>query len=129
MNNETNKAGGEGAILVPLGRDSKKGYAVVDKDDWEFLQKLGVSTTWNLSARGVVIAAAHLSKSGTVRIARVLMDAGPGQIVKHKDGNKLDLRRENLELRDEGYSLVRDREFLTPLKKRKKSQRKEFIAV
>ena len=43
---------------------------------------------------------------------RVLLDAGAGESVKYLDGNKLNLRRENLALKKGKLGLRRDREYL-----------------
>jgi hypothetical protein len=53
----------------------------------------------------------------------VLVDAGPGQQVKHKDGNPRNLRRGNLELVEGGNAIRRDRALLTPenLRRRKRA--------
>ncbi len=116
-------------IRVPLkGSKGLKGYAEINKDDWDFLGKLGASTAWNLSAYGTVIAGAARAPGRNVRIGRVLLDAGPGQIVRYRDGNPLNLRRSNLYL-DKGSALGRDRLWLTPTESKRKKKRNEYLEV
>lgn len=100
-------------ILVPLGRDTKA-YAMIERGDYAFLVRLGLSPNWNLSAKGYPTAGATRATGGRVSVARVLMDAGPGQTVRYRDSNPRNLRRENLELVKGGHALRRDREHLTP---------------
>lgn len=127
MDNKTSNS--EGApIKVPLGKYGQKGHALVDRDDWEFLQKLGVSTAWNLSTYGTVIAGAARAPGRNVRIGRVLLDLGAGKVVKYRDGDPKNLTRDNLYVED-GSATVRDRLFLTPSHEQRKRRRKECVAL
>ncbi len=46
-------------------------------------------------------------------VGRILTDAKAGQQVRYLDGNPLNLRRENLIIKQGGFSLRNDREYLT----------------
>lgn len=111
-------------IAIPLGPNGSKGVAHIERDDWMFLLKLGLSPNWYLSPSGHPTVAAHRAKGGRVTVSRVLLDAGPRQTVRFVDGNPRNLRRENLQLCDNGSATRRDRDFLTPenLRRRKKQR-------
>src|SRR5690606_15531058 len=59
------------------------------------------------------------SSGGSVQVARVLLDLGPGQNIHYRNGDPTDLRRDNLEINPEGNAIRRDRDYLTPPEKRK----------
>jgi len=111
--------------LVPVDCRGEQ-FATINKDDLEYLLKLGLSPTWNVLRGGYVYAVAHRATGGHVSVARVLLDAGPGQHVIYLDGNKLNLRRSNLCLSNQGWSTRRDRDFLTPTDKQKRKKRKRI---
>jgi hypothetical protein len=103
---------GTAVVSVPLGKAPFK-RATMLAEDFDFLMKLGLSPAWNL-ARGYVTATAHLAPGGHIYVARVLLDASPGQSVQFIDGDPLNMRRANLKLVDNGGSVRRDRMFITP---------------
>jgi hypothetical protein len=106
---------GNQLVSIRLGRNGEKGEAIIDCDDFELLMGLGMSSTWNCLPAGYVLASAGRAKGGNVGVARVLLDCGPNQSVRYRDGNKFNLRRSNLELRlMSGASTRRDRDYLTP---------------
>jgi len=108
------------AALVPLGRYGEKGIAVVDEDDLAMLDSLGLSMRWNRNpGTGVVIAPARRSSGSNVQVARVIVDAGPGENIRYRNGDPTDLRRENIEINRFGYAVRRDRDFLTPKESRR----------
>jgi hypothetical protein len=112
--------GGLRVALVPLGRKGEKGSAIILEDDLAYLESLGLSMRWNRnSGSGVVVAPAGGSTGGSVQVSRVLLDLGPGQNVRYRNGDPTDLRRENLDINPEGYAVRRDRDLLTPKEKRK----------
>ena len=104
----------EGRVIarVPLGPKSEV-FAEILHEDYLFLLKLGVSANWNKLPLGYVTAAAYKASGGHVMVARVLLDAGAGENVSYKDGNRLNLRRENLSLVKTGIGIRRDRDLLT----------------
>lgn len=63
--------------------------ALIDEESREVL----LGHTWVVNERGY---AAARSGSRGITMHRIVMAAGPGQIVDHKNGNILDNRRENL---------------------------------
>ena len=94
------------AISLPGGETPNE--AVVDLDDFSFLMKLGLSVARRIGS-GYVVAPSSKSPSGYVSVARVLTDAGPGQIVRYLDGDRFNLRRSNLALEDgHGRRATRD---------------------
>lgn len=99
--------GKDGIVKVPLSRDGKQ-EATISLEDYQELISLGMFQNWAL--RGGVVGACG---PGNVRVivSRVLLDAKPGQTVEYKDGDKSNLLRENLSLR-EGYSVHHDRDLL-----------------
>ena len=112
--------GGHQVALVPLGREGEKGVAIVDEDDLTMLDSLGLSMKWNRNhGTGVVIAPARRSSGSNVQVARVIVDAGPGENVHYRNGDPTDLRRENIEINRFGYAVRRDRDFLTPKERRR----------
>jgi hypothetical protein len=105
--------------LVPLGRFAAKGHALIYADDLVMLDALGLSLVWNRNRlNGTVFAPASRASGGNVQVARVLLDLGEGRIVRYRNGNPTDLRRENLQVCD-GNAVRRDREFLTPKQDRR----------
>lgn len=71
------------------------------KDDYDYLiNKLKINPNWNsVSSKRPNVLAVSITNS-KVSVARVLLDADQGQIIRYKDGNPLNLRRENLLLLD-----------------------------
>lgn len=106
---------GRSLAHVPVG---PKGVieAKLWEDDYHFLIKLGVSGNWVSLTKNHNVAACVTkdSKKGHVTVARVLADAKPGQRVRFKDCNPLNLRRENIELVAFGGPKKRDRDYLNP---------------
>ncbi|TYR33703.1 hypothetical protein FY036_06505 [Mesorhizobium microcysteis] len=106
--------------LVPLGRKGEKGTAIILDEDLALLESLGLSMRWNRHTRtGIVVAPTSASSGGSVQVARVLLDLGPGQNIRYRNGDPTDLRRDNLEIKPEGNAIRRDRDYLTPKEKRK----------
>jgi hypothetical protein len=86
------------------------------RDDYAVLLALGLSPSWFIWRSGYVATPAPYSPNGHVNVARVLLDAGEGEVVRYVDSDKLNLRRENL-LIEPGFALRRDRAALTPAHK------------
>lgn len=87
--------GGKIACYVPLRPDGTK-TAVIWKDDLEYLERLGVPCKWcTIGRRKSVVVA---TTTGHPQIARLLTNAKPGERVCYADGNRLNLRRDNLVL-------------------------------
>lgn len=110
---------GNNMVAVPLARDGKR-EAIIDHEDYSELLSLGLSPNWQIRGGSV---SAHCP-SGPVRtggsskapsvpilVARVLTGAKGGQRVSYRDGDRLNLRRENLEVVT-GWSSKNDRELV-----------------
>lgn len=111
------KADDRELALVPLGKKGED-RAVIYKEDYVFLTHiLGLSATWRLHPNGYVMAPCSRSSGSSVTVARVLIDTGPGETIRYLDGDKLNLRRCNLNVIQGGMSKRRDREFLTRISK------------
>lgn len=109
-------------VIVPLGRQGSK-HAFIDKADYDYLMKLGLSTAWHESAGGYVAAVAHRARGNLINVARVLLNAGIGQYVRYVDGDPRNLRRSNLKLLKGGWAIRRDRAYLTPPERQRKNRR------
>lgn len=100
----------EDVALVGLGPQSER-MASINPDDLAFLKRLGCSMSWRLSPTGYVTASERTATGRCIGVARALLDAGPGYVVKHLDNDKTNLRRDNLALVP-GWAKRRDREYL-----------------
>lgn len=98
---------------VQLGRDPNL-HAEIYKEDFDFLVRLGLSPNWTryTSKNFYVTAAARNTPSHRVLVARVLLDAGEGHVVRYADGNPMNLRRENLRLVASAKGKSRARSFV-----------------
>jgi hypothetical protein len=105
------KERGRQIVRVPLGPRSGL-FAEIFKEDWDHLIKLGLSPNWNIMRNGYVIASCGKASGGHVVVARVLMNPNSGESVAYVDGNRTNLRRNNLKLKD-GSGIRRDRDYLT----------------
>lgn len=92
-------------VRVPLGNSDH--YATLYGEDFTALMDLGVSVCWSIHM-GQVKAVAD---NKPYPIARVLMDAAEGQVVRYLNGDRLDLRRDNLVLA-RGKSKYRARDLI-----------------
>lgn len=72
---------------VPLSNTDQE--ATIYKEDWQALMSIGVSNCWALHPKGYISVAAYRAHGGNILVGRAMLDAGPGEIVKYKDGNKL----------------------------------------
>jgi hypothetical protein len=69
-------------------------FAIVDAADYERLNRY----RWNAFDSGGKVYARRSVPGGTVLMHRVIMNAPPGMVVDHIDGNALNDRRSNLRL-------------------------------
>ena len=102
---------GRALTRVPLGRSQEK-YCEIWEDDYRFLLKLGMTGNFNAIGNNYVTAASKRASGSHVLVARVLLDAGPGDAIRYLDKNPLNLRRENLKLVSGGNGIRRDRDYL-----------------
>ena len=81
----------DGAKLIPLTRDK---FAIVDAEDYGRLNQY----KWhvNISYRGEY--AVRCSGLKKIKMHRLLLNAPPGRLVDHRDGNGLNNRKANLRL-------------------------------
>src|SRR5262245_59477244 len=80
--------------MIPLtGKYANGAVCLVDDDIYEIIK--GVK--WRLNEKGYAVRSTELDgKMTVIKLHRFIMDAPPRQEVDHRDGNKLDCRRENL---------------------------------
>jgi len=93
----TSDENGASVVLVPLATGQT---ARVDPADWEALLLRGISPNWtrNTAGPGFAYVRARGPGRGLVMIAREVVGARPREIVSHRNGDRLDLRRSNLKL-------------------------------
>ncbi len=77
--------------LIPLTRGF---YARVDREDYPDL----IKTRWHLNSRGYAVTTSHPKNTKLVAMHRVILCAANGQIVDHKDGDRLNNARRNLRI-------------------------------
>jgi len=82
---------GRRVYRVPLAKVGVS--AIVDADDYDTLIARGVSGSWSWSGGTVVVGS---REENTRRVARLIMDPPEGHQVRHRNRNALDLRRDNL---------------------------------
>ena len=100
--------GDKPVIAVSLKSEPYAPRAIVEKDDYSFLQRLGLSCTWTIN-NGYVQAPCKKVKGHSLYVARVLLDAMPGQTMRYRDKNPLNLTRSNLLLVEAHKATRRDR--------------------
>lgn len=92
---------GKQIVNVPLGGEGSP-EAKINVADWHTLVLMGVATGWHLQSCGngynYVRVTSNRTLTKNASVARLVMRADEDQIVKHRNGNPLDLRWENLEL-------------------------------
>lgn len=95
--------------LVPLGPSSDY-VATIWKEDYDFLMRLGLSPAWLPLNVGRYVYTS--TKKNKIFIARVLLDAKPGHVVRYRDNDPWNLKRENLILVYRDIAKKRDRELV-----------------
>jgi len=94
----TTAADGKEIVIVPLQGDGEA--AIVDAADFDKLLDAGVSTQWTAAGRKgsprYVRCAVNGQRGNAVQISRLITGAGQGQMVRYRNGNTYDLRRDNL---------------------------------
>lgn len=76
----------------------------VDRDDFDRLVTKGLSLNWYLSGDGQgrhYVCVYHQRLGNIVPVAREIMQAGRGEVVRYRSPDRLDLRKDNL-TRSEG---------------------------
>lgn len=88
---------GHCVAAMPLANGA--GEAEMYSDDLERLRRAGLGLSFSLNHNGRRAHYVRADKEGAkVMVARFIAGARKGEIVHHRDGNRLNLRRENLEL-------------------------------
>src|ERR1700752_1917464 len=115
-------------ITVPVHPNLE---ARINADDLNDLVRLGVPVDrWTFRNHSVLVSGRHRpgSTHKHLSIARLLMDAQAGWIVRFKNHNPLDLRRENLKLARSAKGKHRDRDYI-PTKTQKQAQLVEALGL
>ena len=92
---------GKPTVRVPVDAKGER-WATLDAADFDEIVAEGISLTWHYNSAGpkkrwsYVKAHSGAASGGLVMVARVIMGAGPGEIVSYRSGDRLDLRRRNL---------------------------------
>ncbi len=91
MSKQTNKIddGGSATIHLLAGGD-----CIVSVHDFSMLSK----SKWRIGANGYVYRRGGRTKGVACLMHRIILQVGPDEHIHHFNGNKLDNRRENLEL-------------------------------
>lgn len=99
-----------GCAFVPV-TNSPGHFVRVDLEDLRRLEARGKAGAWFLNGNGGRSRFVRTRRTGSrhlVQVARLITQAGPGEIVRYRDGDRLNLTRANLSLvrrhrRDETY--------------------------
>ncbi len=81
-------------IEIPISRRPGV-FAIIDEDDFEIISK----HKWHLNYKGYAAASIWLKEEQKVShpfMHRMIMKASKGQLVDHKNRNRLDCRKDNL---------------------------------
>ena len=96
--------------LVRVEMTNRPGvFAIVDRDDFTTWTDQGHSTRWFFNGTGqhkYVRTYDPECAGGTVSVVRLMFQPAQGRIVRYRNGNRLDLRRENIIVTG-GYSTGR----------------------
>ncbi len=103
---------GRAIVLVPIASQDQP--AKLFQEDFEALMKTGITDQWHYNNNGVdcsyVRCAVGRGTDKTMTVARLIMRPRAGVIIGYRDGNRLNLRRDNLEL---GTGRAKARERMT----------------
>lgn len=100
-------------VLCRVLLSDYKNVAEIWAEDLEALQALGLSTNWAALKSGHVTCNARRAASAKALVARILMDARAGEMVTYRDGNPLNLRRENLTVVPHQRARMRARDLIS----------------
>ena len=101
--------GGRSVMVALHGTRGRGKWMVLDARDWHSI-KSTIGDVWLLnwdgrgnayvrrSAHAIGANARQPGSQPTATLARIIMDAGRGQVVVYRDANPLNLRRSNLEV-------------------------------
>lgn len=98
-------ADGRKLARVPLANRSE--FATIDRDSWGELVERGISMSWCFNDNGTPTQR-YVRCQGEDRrltiVARLIVGAGPRTRIRYNDGDRLNLRRENLSLEEGGHA-------------------------
>jgi hypothetical protein len=90
----------QGRKVVLVGLSDGHCQARLMTEDWELLVAQDAHTGWCLNSTGNGHAYVRCGRErfhGSLEtVARLIMEAGPGDVVRYRDGNRLNLCRDNL---------------------------------
>ena len=90
---------GNPIVRVPMDRKGDR-WATLDAEDFDRIVAEGVSMSWHCNDNGAgqsyVKAYAPEASGGLVSVPRIVMRAGPKEVVRYVTRDRLDLRRGNL---------------------------------
>lgn len=101
---------GTPTVIVSLGRKGSK-TCVIDEASFLELMEMRLSPTWDINPEGYVMTYSGKASGGKVSPARVLMNAGIGEVVRYRDNDPRNLRRSNLEVIP-GNAIRKDKELV-----------------
>ena len=89
---------GQNIVLMPLRNSERPAKLLLV--DWNALAERGVSTKWHCAGieQRYVYCDARGADDAAI-VARLIVEAGPGDQVNYGDGDRLNLRRDNLWIR------------------------------
>ncbi|MDK9726195.1 MAG: HNH endonuclease [Sterolibacteriaceae bacterium MAG5] len=91
---------GKPIVLVQLG--NKPALAKLLRDDFEAMQAAGFTDQWFVNDNGTGNAYVRCTgadiRGGIATVARLIMEPPKGFQVRYRDGDRLNLRRDNLKL-------------------------------
>lgn len=85
---------GRGIVLIPLANHPMP--AKLFAEDYEWLRSRGMSDQWTFNPNSAGYGYVRCAVDGLQTVARLLVQAGPGIIVRYHDGDPLNLRTDNL---------------------------------
>ena len=91
---------GQQIVLVPLANHDAP--AKLLSEDWDYLGRQGISTQWtyNDNNRNRQYVRCPMRRQGNLEtVARLITGAERGDVVSYLDGDRLNLRRDNLRVR------------------------------
>jgi hypothetical protein len=95
-------------VHVPLDYSDRP--AILYEDDFALLMDMGVSPRWAYNAATMGHVKCYCGGKA-LSIARILVDAGKGERIQFLNGDRTDLRRDNLVIA-KGAGILRDRDYL-----------------
>ena len=91
-----------GTVAVPLANTNEP--AILDAADYRMLEREGLGHSWTFNPNGsgmCYVKASTMKLPGhLVAVARLIIGAKAGQVVSYRDGNRLNLPRSNLYIRE-----------------------------